>query len=294
MADDAPAKKFRALLAAPGIITRLVVTSPLTALIAEASGFKVLGIGGNSLGASLGIPEPLLCLEDVAAITRQISRVSNLPIIADIGTGFGEPIHIRHSIRTMQHAGAAGVHIEDQIYPKRAHYHQGIEHVVPLPEMLMRVEAAIEARGDSDFIIVARTDSMRTDGYEEGLRRARALREAGADMVTVFPNNEEETRSAPSDLSGIPLYTANSAGSHKGGGVYKVSDLEQWGWKAVAQSALVGMVAAAAVRDALEELAEHGEVHEDRERMRATRLYVENLIGLEEMYEIERRTVEHS
>jgi methylisocitrate lyase len=218
--------------------------------------------------------------------------VTDLPILVDVGTGYGDAIHVRHTVRTMQQAGAAGVQIDDQIYPKRAHYHKGIEHVVPAEEMLMRISAALAGRDGDDFVIVARTDALRTDGYDEAIRRARLYRKAGADMVLMFPNNDDEARRIPGELSGIPVYIGNSSGNRLGRGIYSLADLEEWGWKAVAQSILTVNVATSAVKKALEDLKSTGIPPEDATQMREIRHYIEHIIGLDELYEIERKTVE--
>jgi 2-methylisocitrate lyase-like PEP mutase family enzyme len=284
---------LRALMRAAGIIVQPAIYNGLSARIAEDAGFKAIGLGGYAMGASMAVSEPLLSLEDVARFTREVTTVSSLPVMVDIGTGYGEPVHVRHSVRSIENAGGAAIHIEDQWYPKRVHYHQGVEHVVPLDEMLMRVDAAVKGRRDDDFVICARTDAMRTDGYEEGIRRAAACMEAGADLIMMFPNNEEETRQAPKDLPGVPLVYVNSSGNRLNRGVFNVSQLEEWGWKMVSDAIATTNVTALALRSALSTLASTGETGLDGEEMRATRKYVEDAIGLDELYDIERRTVEH-
>src|ERR1044072_6737396 len=142
------------------------------------------------MGASRAPSEPLLSLSDVAAFTREVTLVSHLPVMVDAGAGYGEPLHTMHAVREPEQAGATSTHIEDQIYPKRVHSHAGIEHVVDLEEFETRIRAAVAARRDPDFLIVARTDAMRTDDYDEGIRRARAAVEDGADAVMLFPNDQ--------------------------------------------------------------------------------------------------------
>jgi methylisocitrate lyase len=269
---------LRALMRAGGIIVQPAIYNGLSARIAEDAGFKAIGLGGYAMGASMAVSEPLLSLEDVARFTREVTTVSSLPVMVDIGTGYGEPVHVRHSVRSIENAGGAAIHIEDQWYPKRVHYHQGVEHVVPLDEMLMRVDAAVKGRRDDDFVICARTDAMRTDG---------------ADLIMMFPNNEEETRQAPKDLPGVPLVYVNSSGNRLNRGVFNVSQLEEWGWKMVSDAIATTNVTALALRSALSTLASTGETGLDGEEMRATRKYVEDVIGLDELYDIERRTVEH-
>jgi methylisocitrate lyase len=212
--------------------------------------------------------------------------------MVDVGAGWGEPLHVMHTIKVLEHAGAASIHIEDQIFPKRAHYHKGIEHVIPLTEMVKKLQAAVRGRSDLDFAIVARTDAMLTDGYEEGIRRARAFVEAGADLVMLFPNDENETRRVPQDLPGIPLVYVNSDGNRLGRGVFATADLQEWGWK-VAYDAITAInVTARAVRDVLTRLKETGRTDLDQTEMIQVRQFVEDTLGLDRYYEIEADTVE--
>lgn len=286
-------ERFRELLARPGIISQPVIYDALGARIAEGLGFEALGLGGYAMGAHLATSEPLLSLEDVATITRYITLATKLPLMVDAGAGWGEPMHTMHTVKVLEHAGASSVHIEDQIFPKRVHYHKGVEHVIPAEEMATKLRAAMHARTDPNFVIVARTDAMRTDGYAEGIRRARAYAEAGADMIMLFPNNEEETRSAPKDLPEIPLIYVNSEGNRLGRGVFAVQDLGAWGWKMASDAITTINVAARALRDILSTLKETGRTGLRQEDMIPVRKFVEDAIGLDRYYQIEEETVEH-
>lgn len=288
-----PGARYRALLAEPGIIVQPSLPDPLSARIAEDAGFRALSLGGYAMGAHRATTEPLLSLEDVAQMMRNIRAVTQLPVMVDAGAGWGEPMHVMHAVRVLERAGAAALHIEDQSYPKRAHYHKGVEHVIPLADMLQKVRAAVLARSDPDFVICARTDAMRTDGYAEGIRRAEAFMAAGADLVMMFPNNDAEAQAAPRDLPGVPLVYVNSTGNDQGRGVYPAAVLEEWGWKVAYDSISVTNVVFAAVEEFMTRLQETGETGFDVERVRATRKAVERTIGLEELYELEARTVEH-
>ncbi len=287
-----PSSVYRQLLAEPGIIVQPSLADPLSARIAESVGFRALSLGGYAMGAHRAVTEPLLSLEDVAQMMRNIRAVTQLPVMVDAGAGWGEPIHVAHTVRVLEQAGASSLHIEDQQFPKRAHYHKGVEHVVPLEEFLVKLRAALAARSDPDFVICARTDSMRTHGYEEGIRRARACFEAGADLVKVFPNNDEETEAAPRDLPGVPLVYVNSTGNDQGRGVYPVQRLQEWGWKVVYDSISVTNATFAAVRDFLGRFQRTGYPDFGDTDVVAIREGVEAAIGLNELYEIEAATVE--
>jgi methylisocitrate lyase len=284
--------EFRRLVAEPRIAVVPVVPTPLAARIAQDLGFRALGLGGYAMGAHLALSEPLLSLEDVASCVRAITRVSRLPLLVDGDAGWGEPLHAMHTVRMLEHAGAAAVHIEDQIFPKRAHYHRGIEHVVPLDEMVAKLRAAVAGRADPGFVVIARTDTMATDSYDEGIRRARAYHEAGADVVMCFPNDAGEAERAPRDLEGIPLIYVNSDGNRLGRGVFPTDVLEGWGWKLVLDAITTTNVTARAVHDVLKRLRETGRTDLDQDEMRRVRAFVETTIGLEEYYALERDTVE--
>lgn len=287
-----PSSVYRQLLAEPGIIIQPSLADPLSARIAAAAGFRALSLGGYAMGAHRAVTEPLLSLEDVAQMMRNIRAVTPLPVMVDAGAGWGEPIHVAHTVRVLEQAGASALHLEDQQFPKRAHYHKGVEHVIPLEEFLVNLRTALAARRDPDFVICARTDSMRTHGYEEGIRRARACFDAGADLVKVFPNNDEETEAAPRDLPGVPLVYVNSTGNDQGRGVYPAQQLEVWGWKVVYDSISVTNVTYAAVRDFLTRFARNGYPDFGSADVVAIRKGVEATIGLNELYAIEASTVE--
>jgi len=260
--------------------------------MAEEIGFEGLSLGGYAMGAHLACSEPILSLDVVAEITRNITRRTSLPLMVDAGTGWGEPVHVMHTTRVLEQAGAAWIHIEDQHYPKRVHYHKGIEHVVDLDEMLMRIEAAVSARTDPNFVIVARTDAIRTDGYDEGIRRAAACIEAGAEAIMIFPSDDEETRRAPQDLAGVPLVYVNSTGNRFGRGVFAHEQLEDWGWSFVNDAITMTNVVAQAMRKYLVTFKETGHPGVDPEEITVVRQELENTIGLEDLYRIEAETVE--
>ncbi len=285
-------KKFRRMLSEPGIEILPAVYDPLSAKLAEKCGFNLLALGGYAMGAHTAITEPLMSLEEVAQITRQVSLVSNLPLMVDAGAGWGDPLHVMHTTKVLERAGAASIHIEDQFYPKRARYHQGVEEVIPVEEMLLKIKAALSARDDPDFAIVVRTDSMRTHGYDEGIRRIREYVKAGADVIKLFPNNEAETIRAPKEVPPIPLVYVNSTGNKFGRGVFTATQLEGWGYKILYDAISTVNVAAQALIRYYTHLRKTGEHGLDDEEIGKVRLQVEQAIGLEEMYRIEEQTLD--
>src|SRR5205807_4826568 len=123
-----------------------------------------------------------------------------LPLIVDGTTGFGDPIHVLRTVRDLEHAGAAGIEIEDQLTPKHAHHHRGVDHPISLEAMVEKVEAAVEARRDPDFLIIARTNTIGEVSFEEAVRRSLAFAEAGADMILALPRSEEQYRRLPAEV----------------------------------------------------------------------------------------------
>ncbi|MBI3967834.1 MAG: isocitrate lyase/PEP mutase family protein, partial [Chloroflexi bacterium] len=165
------------------IVVAPVCINAITARIIQKLGFSACYLGGYAFGAASCLTEPLTTMMEIVEAAQHIARRIDLPLIVDADAGFGEPLHTMRTMQEFEWAGVAGVHIEDQIFPKRAHYHKDYqEHVIPIEEMQMKIRLAVQARQDPNFVIIGRTDSMRTDGYDEGVKRARAYLEAGADM----------------------------------------------------------------------------------------------------------------
>ena len=279
------------MLKAPGIIHAPIAYDPLTAKIAEQVGFRCLDLGGYALGASSCVPEPLLSLEEVCIATRRITAAVNIPLMVDGGAGYGEATNVIRTIHEFERAGAASVHIEDQVYPKRVHYHKGIEHVIPAEDMCEKVRYAVRARRDPDFVIVARTDAMRTDGFAEGVRRANLYAEAGAAMIMIFPNNAEETRQAPKEIR-APLIYVNSEGNRLSRPLLPINQLEDYGYKMVNDAISAITVMYKNVKELFTRLKQTGSTGLDQEAARKIRKEIEDTMGLDDYYRIEEQTVE--
>ncbi|HZZ16075.1 MAG TPA: isocitrate lyase/phosphoenolpyruvate mutase family protein [Candidatus Sulfotelmatobacter sp.] len=282
---------FREMLASPGIIHAPIAYDPLTAKIAQRVGFRCLDLGGYALGASSCIPEPLLSLEELLMATRRITAAVNIPLMVDGGAGFGDPTYVIRTITELERAGAASVHIEDQVYPKRIHYHKGIEHVISAEEMCEKIRYATKARRDPDFVIAARTDAMRTHDYAEGIRRANLYVEAGADMVMIFPNTKEEALRAPSEVK-APLIYVNSEGNRLGRPILAIQELQGAGYKMVNDAISAISVSYAAVYDLFSRMKETGRAGLDTATAIKIRKDIEDTMGLDEYYRIEQETVE--
>jgi len=159
--------------------------NPLSARLIERKGFEGVYISGAVLSADLGLPDiGLTTLTEVAGRGQQIARMTELPAIIDADTGFGEPMNVARTIQTLEDAGLAGTHIEDQVNPKRCGHLDG-KQVVDENTALKRIRAAVDARRDPNFLIMARTDIRAVEGLATAIDRAKALRDAGADAI--FP-----------------------------------------------------------------------------------------------------------
>lgn len=162
------------------------VTNALSARLAEDAGFEALYISGAGVtNTTLGIPDNgFITLDNLVDTAFSIRQITDLPMLVDIDTGFGNPVNVWHTVRTIESAGANGVQIEDQVFPKRCGHFDGTT-VIDAEEMADKVRAAVEARRDDDFVIVARTDSRASMGIDEAIRRAHLYIEAGADVTFV-------------------------------------------------------------------------------------------------------------
>ena len=178
--------RFRAAVAAERPLQVIGAINAYTARMAERTGFKALYLSGGGVAAnSLGMPDlGISTLDDVLTDVRRITDVTTLPLLVDIDTGWGSAFNIARAIRSMINAGAGAVHMEDQVGAKRCGHRPGKE-VVSKEEMVDRVKAAVDARTDPAFVIMARTDALAVEGLDAAIERAVAYVDAGADMI--FP-----------------------------------------------------------------------------------------------------------
>ena len=190
-----PGAKFRQALKDEKPLQIVGAINAYTARMAQATGYKALYISGGGVAAnSLGMPDlGISTMEDVLTDLRRITDVTTLPVMVDIDTGWGGAFNIARTIRSFQKAGAAAVHMEDQVGTKRCGHRPGKE-VVTLEEMVDRVKAAVDARTDPGFVIMARTDALAVEGINAAIDRACAYVEAGADMIF------------PEAITALPMY----------------------------------------------------------------------------------------
>lgn len=178
-------ERFRELLAAPEIAQFPGAFTPLSTKLIQEQGFEGVYISGGVLANELGLPDiGLTTLTEVATRAGQIARSTDLPCLVDADTGFGEPMNVARTVQELEDAGLAGCHIEDQFNPKRCGHLDG-KSVVDTATATQRIRAAVAARRDPNFVVMARTDIRGVDGFDAAVERAQALAEAGADVI--FP-----------------------------------------------------------------------------------------------------------
>jgi methylisocitrate lyase len=176
---------LRVALAGPDLVRMPGAFTPLTARLIQDKGFEGVYVSGAVLSAELGLPDiGLTTATEVAARAAQIARVADLPVLVDADTGFGEPMNVARTVQAMEDAGVAGLHIEDQVNPKRCGHLDGTQ-VVDEATTARRIKAAVDARRDPALLVMARTDVRGVDGLGAAVRRAKALVDAGADAL--FP-----------------------------------------------------------------------------------------------------------
>lgn len=191
MSQSTPGARFRGLVETQAPLQVVGTINALTARMAEKIGHKAIYLSGGGLAAnSLGLPDlGISTLEDVLVDVRRITDASDLPMLVDGDTGFGSAFNIARTVRSLEKAGAAAVHIEDQVQAKRCGHRPG-KAIVSQQEMVDRIRMAVDARGDDSFVIMARTDALAVEGEQSAIERASACVEAGADMI--FPEAMRE------------------------------------------------------------------------------------------------------
>lgn len=210
-------------LVAPGVF------NPISALLVERTGFKLAYLSGAGLTGSLALPDlGIITLDELFYFVREITGKINIPLIVDADTGFGEALNVIRTVKLLETAGAAALHIEDQILPKKCGHLKGKQLISP-KDMVRKIKSAVYAR--DDILIIARTDARSVEGLEKTLERARMYVDAGADII--FPEaleNEEEFRFFARELDAPLLANMTEFGKTP---YYTVEQFKKWGYKIV-------------------------------------------------------------
>jgi len=246
------AQQLRQMLNGPGMVVAPFVFDAFQARIAQAAGFQAAYMTGFGTAAARGFPDVgLLTMAEMVENVRYIAGAVETPLICDADTGYGNPVNVYRTVRDYEAAGAAALHIEDQVWPKRCGFLAG-KQVIPLEEMVPKVKAACDARRDAAFVIIARTDALAVNGWEDVARRARAYRAAGADLIFVDGiRTLADMRRYAKELGDLPLLY--------NGQLLSVAEIEKMGFRLTIYSATLTAFYLR-MRDVMRELKETGNV----------------------------------
>jgi 2-methylisocitrate lyase-like PEP mutase family enzyme len=274
-------RRLRALLNGPDVIRSLGAHDVFTARLIEAAGLETVFIGGFGTAASmLGLPDVgLLTLTEMADAVRRMAQRVAIPVVADGDTGHGDLHNVARTVREFERAGAAGVLLEDQVTPKRCGHFQG-KQVIPADEMVLKLRAALDARRDRDFVIVARTDARAVEGIDAAIARANRYGAAGADVCFIeAPESRQELERIPREVR-YPLLVNMLTGGVTP--ILPVDELQQLGYKIVVCPIESLLVTATAVQKLIHSLLTRGRVDQPEGGM-MTFAQIKQLLGLDEI-----------
>ncbi len=283
---------LRDRLAGPAPVLAPLVLNPLMAKLAEAAGFGALYLGGGATGYERVCLEANLTLTELVAAGIQIRTASALPLILDAAAGFGDPMHMHRTVPMVEAAGFAGIEIEDQVLPKRAHHHVGIEHMIDQDLMAAKIREAVAARRGQSLVIIARTNGVRASDMDDALRRSEAYRAAGADVLLISPRNPEEARQVGERLAPPLMFLVPAGGLDRLG--LTVAELAGLGFRLLVDTTTPLLAAYRAWRATYQALADDLRPPADLAGETASRLQAElhQTIGLDRLLAIEKETVE--
>ncbi|WP_016700984.1 methylisocitrate lyase [Actinoalloteichus spitiensis] len=260
---------FRAALASGRLQRFPGAFNPLSARLVQRAGFEGVYVSGAVLAADLGLPDiGLTTLTEVAGRSQQIARMTDLPALVDADTGFGEPMNVARTVQALEDAGVAGLHLEDQVNPKRCGHLDGKE-VVDRDTAVRRISAAVTARRDPNFVIAARTDARGVLGMAEAVERARAYQDAGADLI--FPEAMADAAEFERIRSAVDVPILANMTEFGKSELLSTSTLESLGVNLVIYPVTLLRLAMRAAEDGLASIAERGEQTELLDRMQHRR-----------------------
>lgn len=257
--------RLRAGVASDTIVRAPGAISPLVAMGIERAGFEAVYVSGAVVAADLGLPDiGLTTLHEVASRAEQIARVTDLPTIVDCDTGFGEPMSAARTIRTIEERGVAGLHLEDQVNPKRCGHLDG-KQIVSAEAMVQTIKAAVDARRDDRLMIIARSDARAIEGLDAMIERANLYASAGADMIFAEAlENEDEWRQATAQISAPILANMTEFGKSE---LLSADELQRLGVSLIIYPVTTLRIAMKSVLDALDEIAQTGTQRDIVDRM---------------------------
>lgn len=283
---------LRTMMRGPQPVTAPLVLNPLMARMAETAGFPAGYLGGGSTGYLKVSLEANLNVTEMCQAALDIRAVSSLPLILDGACGYGDPMHMHRTIGMTEAAGFAAIEIEDQLVPKRAHHHAGIEHMIPVELMAAKVREAVAARRDPEFLVIARTNAMRASTMDDALRRGEAYRKAGADLLLLSMAHKPEQLRAIAERLGGPLMYLTGRGGLAATGL-TLDELGALGYRIVADPSTALIAAYATWKQVYADLRDgFGAGQQTRPEWGALEKEMFGVIGLERLLAVERATVE--
>ena len=285
------ATSLRALIQGSMPVTAPLVLNPLMARLAEQAGFPAGYLGGGATGYAKVALEANLNLTEMCQAALDIRAVSALLLILDGACGYGDPMHMHRTVGMAEAAGFSAIEIEDQLVPKRAHHHVGIEHMISMELMTAKVKEAVAARRSPEFLIIGRTNAVRASTMDDALRRGEAYRKAGADLVLLsMANTAEQLRLIGERLGGPLMYLAGRGGLAGLGMTLK--DLGGLGYKIVADPSTPLLEAFVAWKTTYAALAADFGSAQPKADWSAVEREMLDVIGIEKLLAVERATVE--
>lgn len=285
---DRVTTRLRALLERPQCTLAPGVADALAARLVALEGFEAVYMTGFGTSLTrLGMPDVgLLTASEMVDNAARIADAAGLPVVADADTGYGNPINTRRTIRDYEKAGVAGVHLEDQDWPKRCGHLAG-KRVIPVAEMVAKIRAACDARHDADFVIIARTDAIAVEGLAAALERGERYREAGADVLFIeAPVGRAEVERVASHFQGTPLLY-NMAASGKTPDL-AAAELGRLGFRLAIYPNWLLLAAIPAMQRLLRELKSTGSIAQLRDQVASFKQFTD-IAGLPEIQQLEAR-----
>ncbi len=270
--------RMRQLMASDQMIVAPFIMNALHAKIAESVGFDAVYMTGAGTSAERGFPDVgLLTMTEMVANAKYIANAVDIPVICDADTGYGNPLNVQRTVREYESAGVSAIHLEDQLFPKKCGFFEG-KQVIPVEEHVQKIRAALDARVNPDFVIIARCDAYAVTGWEDTVRRCREYMDAGADMVFVDGiKSEEDLKIYARDLAAVPrMYN---------GDLMNTKDVAAMGYKVMICGSTIWLIYQQLL-ESFQELKTEGKVDP---RRYGTRWDVAGLLGLDEIYELERK-----
>ena len=283
--------ELRAMLDRGETIVAPGAYDPISARVVQTLDFPAVYTGGYISGAHLALSEPLMTMTEQVEVARKVANAVNLPVICDAGAGYGDPVHTMRSVRAYEDAGLAGMHIEDQVYPKRASYYMGLEHIIPLEDFLDKMRYSLQGRRDKDFLIIGRTDAFTAveGSMEEAIRRGCALRDLGLDVV--MPRGVRKKEDLAEFRKGVPNVPLLAIAGHD---EISVKEYESLGYQIMIYATTSITSAATAIYEVYKSLKDTGVTGVSAEQIANRRMGVEELISLPEYYQVEAETTERA